>query len=483
MSALPVEATSTAIPTFATRRRPERPSDGAALGLIAAAIGTPFGPAQQLIADVAMEYNPENHRYYYGTVVISAPRRGLKTAFINAYKVFRTMRWKGQRLSYSAQLGKDSLELLRDLHERLEDNPTFKGRYVPRFAAGTEHLRCPPTGGLVRYLAPNRRTGHGRDNDVVIFDEAWGIDPEVGRQIEVGLFPTLATRPNPQIFIMSAAGDLKSTWWDEWRQKGRQAVENDVERGVAFFEWAGDPEDVYDDPKVWWRVHPALAEGRITEDFLKDQLSVMTPEDFTRAYLNRPVANIKRVITEETMKKTRSTENIPEDAEVVFGFDVDLDRTSGVIVASARGKGGKALWEVVDARPGTFWMADRLAELQARHKPRMIAMEASGPAASIADELKAKHEIEARRLKGPEYSSACSSVYDALVQREPMLYHRGETVMLASAATAVKRNVGDSWVWARRMSAGSISALVAGTCAFWAIDAPVKDKKPTPGIF
>ena len=484
MSAQAVERYQTATPTFATKRRPERPTHGPLIAAIAEAIGTPLLQWQKMVADVVFEFDEANERYYYGTVVISVPRRGGKTALINAYKIFRMMKWKNQRLSYSAQLGKDSLELLRDLHEKLEDNPTFKGRFVPRFAAGTEHLRCPVTSGMVRYLAPNRRTGHGRDNDVVIFDEAWGIDPEVGRQIEVGLLPTMATRKNPQVIIMSAAGDLRSTWWDDWRRKGQTAVEAGVDRGIAYFEWQAGPNDIYDDPAVWRRIHPGVAEGLISTDFLQGQLDVMTPEDFTRAYLNRPVANIKRVLTEDIMKRTRSMEAIPADAEVSFAFDVDLDRTSGVIVASARGPSGKALLEVVDARPGTDWMAERIVELNTRHKPHLIAIDGSGPAQSIADEIERDHDdIKIRRFNSKEYASACSATYDALVAADPMLYHRAETIMLTSAATAVKRNVGDgAWVWARRASAGSISALVAGTCAFWAIDAPV-EKKPDVGIW
>jgi hypothetical protein len=437
---------------------------------------------QKDVAAVMMEYDPETKRYYYGTTVLSVPRRGGKTAMIISMMILRMLRWKHQRISYSAQLGKDSLELLRDLDERLQDNRMFAGKFVPRYAAGTENLRCPITSGMVRFLAPGRRTGHGRDNDMVIFDEAWGIDPEVGRQIEVGLLPTMATRPNPQVIITSAAGDLRSTWWDSWRQKGITAVETGVERGIAFFEWQAAPEDVWDDPKVWHRIHPGVAEGLISDEFLSDQLNVMTPEDFTRAYLNRPVVNIQAVLTTPILRRTRTVENIPPDARVALGFDVAIDRSEASVFAAARGPNGQTLIELIDNRPGTFWLQPRLEELIERHNPIAIVMEKSGPALATAQAL-ARSGRSVTQLQTRDYAAGCAVVYDGMVQKEPVIFHRGESAFMAAAGSAVKRNVGDTWVWGRRASAGSISALVAATCAVVGLDLPKDEKQPEPGVW
>ena len=483
MTALAIEPESAiATPTHFTPRRPERPTDGPLVAMIADALGMPLLQWQKDVADVMMEYDPETKRYYYGTTVLSVPRRGGKTAMIIAMMILRMMRQKHQRISYSAQLGKDSLELLRDLDERLQDNRMFSGKFVPRYAAGTENLRMPLTKGLIRFLAPGRRTGHGRDNDMVIFDEAWGIDPEVGRQIEVGLLPTMATRPNPQVIITSAAGDLRSTWWDSWRQKGITAVETGADRGLAFFEWQAGPEDIWDDPTVWHRIHPGVAEGLISDAFLQDQLNVMTPEDFTRAYLNRPVVNIQAVLTTPILRKCRTTENIPSDAQVVFGFDVSIDRAEASIFAAARGPSGKVLIELIDNRPGTFWLQQRIEELIARHNPSAVVMEKSGPALPTAQALE-RGGAKIHQLTTRDYAAACAVVYDGMVQKEPYIFHRGESAFMAAAGSAVKRNTGDTWVWGRRASAGSISALVAATCAVWGLDAPKIEKVPEPGIW
>lgn len=482
MTAVPASVQA-AIPAFATPRRPERPTHGPLVASVAAALGTPLLQSQQQIADVVGEYDPDTGRFYYTTVILSVPRRGGKTALVIAEMILRTMRQKHQRVSYSAQLGKDSLELLRDIDDKMKDSRVFRGKFEPRYAAGTENLRCPSTNGLIRFLAPGRRTGHGRDNDMVVFDEAWGIDPEVGRQIEVGLLPTMATRPNPQTWIISAAGDLRSVWWDSWLQKGRRAVETDSGEGTAFFEWAASAEDAHDDEDVWRRVHPAVAEGLIPISFLRDQLeNVMSPEDFTRAYLNRPVLNVKSVLTPEILKNSRTTEAIARSAPVALSFDVALDRSEASILAAAKNDKGQVLIEVVDQRPGTHWVSNRMKELIARHDPLAVAMEHTGPAGSIADEL-TRAGLDVTRLQTRDYSSACASFYDSIAAREPRLLHRGESAFMAAAGSAVRRNVGDSWVWGRRASAGSISALVAATCAAWMLDAPPPEKKPEIGIW
>jgi hypothetical protein len=317
---------------------------------------------------------------------------------------------------------------------------------------------------------------------MVIFDEAWGIDPEVGRQIEVGLLPTMATRPNPQTIITSAAGDLRSTWWDSWRQKGITAVESNVDRGIAFFEWQAGPEDVWDNPEVWNRIHPGVAEGLISEEFLRDQLNVMTPEDFTRAYLNRPVVNIQAVLTTPILRRSRSTENIPPDARVSLGFDVSIDRSEASIFAAARGPSGKVLIELIDNRPGTFWLQHRLDELIERHNPVAVVMEKSGPALPTAQALE-RSGRSIHQLTTRDYAAGCAVVYDGMVQKEPSIFHRGESAFMAAAGSAVKRNVGDTWVWGRRASAGSISALVAATCAVVGLDLPEQEKTPEPGVW
>jgi hypothetical protein len=293
----------------------------------------------------------------------------------------------------------------------------------------------------------------------------------------------MATRKNPQVIITSAAGDLRSTWWDSWRKKGITAVDMNADRGIAFFEWMAEPESIWDDPEVWKRTHPGVAEGLIPVTFLQDQLEVMTPEDFSRAYLNRPVVNIQSVLTSQILRRSRTTENIPAEAQVCFGFDVSIDRGEASIFAAARGKGGRVLIELIDNRPGTFWLDARIQELVSRHNPRAVVMEKTGPGLSTAQALE-RQGVTTQQLTTRDYAAACAMFYDGIVAKEPQVFHRGESVFMAAAGSAVKRNTGDVWVWGRRASAGSISALVAATCAVYGLDMKLEsNEKPTPGIW
>src|SRR3954468_7007648 len=62
-------------PRLGTRRSPERPTLGGAVGKIAKALGKPPLPHQQYLYDVAFEINPTTGLLAYDSVIMVGPRQ------------------------------------------------------------------------------------------------------------------------------------------------------------------------------------------------------------------------------------------------------------------------------------------------------------------------------------------------------------------------------------------------------------------------
>ncbi len=73
----------------------------------------------------------------------------------------------------------------------------------------------------------------------------------------------MQTRDDAQMIMLSTAGTEQSVWWLSRVQDGREMAlahtAGDCERsGVAYLEWAADPDSDLDDETLWPSFMPAL---------------------------------------------------------------------------------------------------------------------------------------------------------------------------------------------------------------------------------
>jgi phage terminase large subunit-like protein len=143
-----------------------------------------------------------------------------------------------------------------------------------------EALRC-ANGSALTLLSTEVSSGLWLTSDLVVVDECWSLDASV----EQALRPTMAARPDAQLWLASTAGSFESTWFRSKVDAGRAHSRLDI-GSAAYFEWsAADDQDV-SDPDGWPEYMPALG-ITIMPATVQADLESMPVEEFARAYGNR----------------------------------------------------------------------------------------------------------------------------------------------------------------------------------------------------
>ena len=429
-------------------------------------MGKPFMPWQQYVADVGLEIDG-NGRFCYALVLVTVPRQSGKTTLFGTVLDHRAILIPHARAWFTMQTAKDAVDWLTNEHWPLLGG--FGNLASIRRMAGSEHIRWRTSAGLVRPFPPNPTGLHGKTSDVVVIDECWAFDAMRGQQLDQAIVPTQATRPNAQVFKCSTAGDITSTWWLGSVEAGRAAVAAGRTAGVAYFEWSC-PDDLDPcAPTSWPQYHPAY-NRTIADTNMQAALDMLGPDEFARAYGNRWVSMVARVIPVPAWRAVRDEKApMPEAENVALAFDVALDRSDASLVAAWRDETGTAHVEVADNRPGVGWLPERLRELADKWRPRAIGYDMAGPAIDVADVCQ-RAGLEVEGVKAREYAAACAGFLEAVISQPPTVRIRPHAALDVAAGAAARRSVADAWAWGRRQSGTSISALTAATVALWTYD-------------
>lgn len=484
--------TSEVRPRWATPRDLSRPSYGDAIAKVAAALGKPLQPWQRQIADVATELLPDG-TWAYRKVVIHVQRQGGKTTLILPVSLHRTLIRALAKTWFTAQRRQDARDTWLDCAELVKAGP-LDGLIRVRRSNGSEALTT-PTGSTFRVFAPNEDGLHGKANELVTVDEGWSFDGAEGAALQQAINPTFATTGG-QLWLPSTAGTSASTWYRGHVEQGRAAVEAGANTGVAYFEWSLDDvaaarctellTDLHRRPggaRAAVEVDPSAAAmldevlalvlaahpgAFVRADVIRDDALGMPPGEFLRAYGNVWTRTSDRVIPEHVWRDARDRTLTPPEGDLVLAFDVAVDRSSAAIAGAWRDAAGVPAIDVLDARAGAGWVAQRVEELAARWRVEVVGVDAAGPALDVVDELERRGRVKVARYGGRDYVAACAGLLAAA--HAGLLKHRGNPDLDAAVEAAARRDLGDGWAWSRRRSAASIAPLVAATVALWAYD-------------
>lgn len=447
-----------AAPRYATSRAPGLASYGDQVALIADALGWPLLPWQRQVADIACQVNDDG-TWRYPTVILTTPRQSGKSTLLGAILTHRAMTMPGSYHWYTAQTGKDANETWGKWAYKLDQ--VMPGRWGQRLSQGTEHLRFNAGGGQIRPFAPTPKSLHGQQSDTAVLDEIWAFDTTHGDQLMQAVVPTQATRRMRQLFLVSTAGDDTSTWFRSWIERGRDSI-NDPNSGIAYLEWSAPDDAPHDDPATWATWHPGY--GHLIDDqAMASALDQFGLEGFSRGYLNRwPTATES---WRAAWPRLASTDRIPPDAQVFIAADASLNQRHAAISVAAALPDGRIAVEVVDARPGTDWLGDRLLELHRRHKSQVIVGK-SGPLAFLIDDL---------TRQGVRVEAATVSDYAAAGDRFRTLVTEGRIThpadpRLDQAVAAIDQRSGVNrtvWLRAKGHESVDVAPLIAASFAVW----------------
>lgn len=467
-------------PRFGTPRDFGRATLGSAVGRVARMLGKPLMPWQQYVADVSLEIDPVTGRLWYDEVGLGVPRQSGKTTFKLAKAVHRCSATeffgRRQHVVYTAQTRKDARKkFIEEFAPDLEASP-FKSRTHPHWGNGNEHIRF-QNGSWFGIEATTEKAGHGGVLDEAYIDEAFA-HPD-GR-LEQAFSPAMITRANKQMWVVSTAGWLDaSPFLLEKVRIGREHIASGEPGRLAYFEWSADPDDDPTDEAVWWRCMPALGHT-ITVEAIRSELDKAQRagnlNGFRRAYLNQWVlknAAEDAVIDPDSWSALVSMEET-RPQPVALSVVVSEDQKWSTIGLAGVRSDGRSHVQVIDAKRGTAWVADRLVELNKTWKPTGIALRTDGPAGALLSAL------ESRRLPlvkvGPREAGQACGLFIAGVG-ESTIAHSGQPVVAVAIGAADKRKTGDAWVWKPRGDT-DISPLWAVTLALHTL---VKTKKPRTG--
>jgi hypothetical protein len=109
------------------------------------------------------------------------------------------------------------------------------------------------------------------------------------------------------------------------------------------------------------------------------------------------------------------------------------------------------------------WLAPAVRDLR-RRWPGVTVGADSIVAAGVTAEL-ARLRVPFTALGAQDHARACGAFSDALAAGR--LAHRAQAALDDAVLAAVRRPLGDAWLWSRRRSGASIAPLVAATIAAW----------------
>jgi phage terminase large subunit-like protein len=280
-------------PRWGTPRRTDRATLGPRLGQMAAALGKPFMPWQQHVADVAMEVDPATGLLAYREVVVTVPRQSGKTTLVLGFMVHRALGFAlPQVITYTAQSRIKAREKWEDEHLPILEKSPLKSLFRVRKTTGNEAILW-RNGSRHGIESTTEKAGHGPTLDLGVIDEAFAHVDSRGEQ---AFKPAMITRPSPQLLVCSTAGTLKSVYLRGKVDAGRIRTDLGTAESVAYFEWSAPDESDPADPETWRACMPALgivrADGTgITEATIRAEFESMELPDFRRAYLNQWLDN------------------------------------------------------------------------------------------------------------------------------------------------------------------------------------------------
>lgn len=450
------------LPRWGTPRDLTRRTRGPEVARIATALGTPsLMPWQQHVADVALEVD-DGGLLVYGEVVLTVPRQSGKTTLLLALMVHRALAFESaQRIIYTAQTRNDARRKWEDEHVRLLERSPLASIMQVRKALGFESILW-TNGSNHSISSSTEKAGHGETLDLGVVDEAFAHEDA---RLEQALKPTMITRPQPQLWVVSTAGSPKSHYLRSKVDAGRLQVELGQPSTVAYFEWSAPPDAPPQDPATWRSCMPALGHT-IAERAVANHAATMPVTEFRRAYLNQwpdEAATGWTVIAEHAWTSLADHRSTPVDP-VSFALDVTPDRSRSAVAVAGGRSDGRLHVEVVEHNAGTTWVVGRLQDLVAKWNPCAVVLDAAGPAGTLLPALQAAG-IEAITPSTREVAQATGMFYDAVLQGG--LAHLDQPSLKAALAGAQQRPLGDAWAWARKGSAVDISPLVAVTLAGW----------------
>jgi hypothetical protein len=477
---------------------------------LAASAGLLLDQHQQLVLHGALGEVPDRRhpglvRWAAPVVADIEPRQNGKNSTITARQLGGLYLFEEPLQVHTAHRADTALDAFDRLCEVIDGSPDLRRR-VKRMLRGngTQSVELQRPRRRVVFRTRSKGAGRGIPPQVLYIDEAFYL-------IDLGaIVPSTSAQRNPQHWYSSSAPTPtpESESLRRLMRRGRAAAMGKAKApGLAYFEWSAKVPPTADraewakvvealmhDPRAVAEANAALGTRLSMESVETMDRTAMTDEEYARERLGLVYIDEEEVADPAVPPADWALCKWPESKTVdpvVFAFEVSHDRAwSNVAVSALSTLDGRHV-EIVENRPGTGWVVDRLIELRDAHSPTAVVCLPSGPAGGLLAEAETKglqvgipdgHDPKGkpkfRAVTAGDYAQACAAAYDDIVEHR--WRHLGQPELDKAVAGAEQRKTGDTWVFDRRGDL-DISPLSGVTLAAWVVSLP-PEKPKTPEV-
>lgn len=448
---------------------------------LAASAGLYLDEWQQLVLRQSLGERRDG-KWMTPDVALVVSRQNGKNAVLEARELAGLFLFGEELIIHTAHEMKAAAVTFRRIVGMIQSTPSLKKRVKNvAYSKGDEGIEL-YNGNRLRFMARTGGSGRSFSADLLILDEAYNLPDHVMN----ALTPTLAARPNPQVWYTSSAVNQVEHPHGLTLARVRRRALAGGDPQLAYLEWSGDESAYAQDPKAYaqdrraWAVaNPGLG-IRIPEEFLANQLRRMGPTGFATEHLSvgdwpdEPNDEKQYVVDPARWSELVDRLSSPEDP-VSFGISAAQDRSSAAICVAGRRSDGLTHVEVVDQRKGVAWVVDRMIQLDIRQNPCATVIDPRGPAGSLITPLE-QAGVKVTKVGAQDYAQACGRLFVAATERsveQPTggLRHQDDVRLNLALENAQTRPLGESWAWDSKAGTADISPLVAVTLAMRGLDA------------
>lgn len=454
-----------------TQRNFERATYGGHAAAISAARGHPFIPWQRYAMDTALEVD-EHGVFVYPIVIMTIQRQAGKTDIGESGQVQNALLGPDRRVWSTAQTGQDAADKWGELADTFENSKLLRPMAYPgsrgvRRSNGSQSINF-INGSKVRPHPPTRDSLHGKQSDRNDIDEAWAFTSAQGADLKQAIGPTTTTRrmltgQRTQLWIYSTEGTIESTFLNPLLEQARAG---DPEICLVDFGLRDDEDPT--DLDLVARRHPGFG-FLLDMATLRDQQKLFAdaPGEFARAFGNRRTGATERVIPVAPWKAAAWLDEMPAGrpclaaAVGIDGVDVSIavGIQTGETVVTALVNDGHRL--------GTNWALTRMKDLSQKHPDAPWAIARRGPSAGLRENAE-RAGLKMLDLDGSNESTAHGMLLEGITSTPQTWRYRPHEQLDLAAELATRRYFSDgAWVFGRRASVGSISAVEAASLAGW----------------
>lgn len=349
---------------------------------------------------------------------------------------------------------------------------------------GEEGIERLDTGQRLKFIARSKNSGRGFSGDLNIIDEAFAYE----RFMQAALMPTMSARPNPQIVYTSTPPLTGDTAEVMYRLRKRAEAGGDESLGYRDWGAGGTLDDIgrrdttgkllvdLDDPELWARTNPAWS-IRISHDFTVNERRSMSDLDFARERISIWPKEIKKDggdIDPEVWAALMDGMS-KRVGDVALGVDIAPKRDYAAISVYGLREDELEHAELIDYRPGTDWLVERIVAWRMTLNPVAIAMgrgtydslktELEEAGVKVSEDPEKPKRGELAVTMAADMAGACGQILDAV--KYAKLRHKGQRELDASVAGARIRVMGDVVAWSRKDANADTCPIVSITVARW----------------